>query len=172
MIDEEKIQSGTLLYERYYAAMLKRAKCYVGDIYDAADIVSNCWIRLIPRIHALMSMDEHARSSYIMTTVQNEAIDYSRKQQRQRRLTDTVELCENIAHVNAWEAYNDLLTWDTLSSMLAMLPPKEARIVRFKLNGISNEEISGSLHISQSTVRVYWKRGRERLRLLIQRPNK
>lgn len=166
MIDEEKLRSGTLLYERYYTAMLKRARRYLSDIYDAEDVVSNCWIRLIPRIHTLMSMDEQARSSYILTTVQNEAIDHFRRQQHQ--LVNTVELGENIADANSSEEYNDLLVCDTLSSMLAMLPPQEARIVRFKLNDISNKEISNLLHISQSTVRVYWLRGRVRLRLLIQ----
>lgn len=166
MIDEEKLKSGTLLYERYYTAMLKRARRYLSDIYDAEDVVSNCWIRLIPRIHTLMSMDEQARSSYILTTVQNEAIDHFRRQQRQ--LVNTVELGENIADANSSEEYNDLLVCATLSSMLAMLPPQEARIVRFKLNDISNKDISNLLHISQSTVRVYWLRGRVRLRLLIQ----
>lgn len=166
MIDEEKLRAGALLYEQYCAAMLKRAKRYLSDIYDAEDVVSSCWIRLLPRVHTLMDMDESARSSYLLTTVQNEAIDHLRRQQRY--LGRTVELGENIADTSAGDQYDDLMICDALSSMLTMLPPQEARIIRFKLEGASNEEISKLLHISQSTVRVYWLRGRARLRLLIQ----
>lgn len=166
MIDEEKLRAGALLYEQYYTAMLKRARRYLSDIFDAEDVVSNCWIRLLPRIHTLADMDEPARSSYLLTTVQNESIDHLRRQQRY--LGHTVELDENMADAGAGDQYDDLMVCDALSSMLTMLPPQEARIVRLKLNGISNEEISSLLHISQSTVRVYWLRGRARLRLLIQ----
>lgn len=164
MIDKERLQSGALLYERYYAAMMKRAKRYLSEISDAEDAVSTCWIRLLPRIDTLMSMDEQARSAYILATVQNEAIDRFRSQRRE--LVNTVELGEGIA--DNGDEYNDLLANEALTSMLAMLPPQEAKIVRFKLDGIGNEEIASRLQLSQSTVRVYWLRGRVRLRLLIQ----
>lgn len=166
MIDEEKLRAGALLFEQYYTAMLKRAKRYLSDAFDAEDAVSNCWIRLLPRIHTLMDMDEPARSSYLLTTVQNEAIDHLRRQQRY--LGHTVELGKDMADASAGDQYDDLILCDALSSMLTMLPPQEARIIRFKLEGASNEEISELLHIGQSTVRVYWLRGRARLRQLIQ----
>ena len=101
-----------------------------------------------------------------MTTVQNEAIDLIRKQRRQ--YVHTVDLGENIADINASEEFDNLLVCHTLSSLLTMLPPQEARIVRCKLNGVSNEEISELMNIRQSTVRVYWLRGRERLQSLLQ----
>lgn len=164
MIDEERLQSGALLYERYHAAMMKRAKRYLSEISDAEDAVSSCWIRLLPRIDTLMLMDEQARSSYILATVQNEAIDRFRSQRRE--LVNTVELGEDIA--DSGDEYSNLIANEALTSMLAMLPPQEAKIVRFKLDGIGNEEIASRLQLSQSTVRVYWQRGRARLRLLVQ----
>lgn len=166
MIDEERLRTGAMLYEHYYVAMLRRARRYLSDTYDAEDVVSSCWIRLLPRIDILTAMDEAARSSYIMTTVQNEAIDLIRKQRRQ--YVHTVDLGENIADINASEEFDNLLVCHTLSSLLTMLPPQEARIVRCKLNGVSNEEISELMNIRQSTVRVYWLRGRERLQSLLQ----
>lgn len=154
------------MYEHYSAAMLRRAKRYVSNVCDAEDVVSNCWLRLIPRTQMLMEMDAQARSSYIMATVQNEAIDYYRRQRH--RFTTTIALGDGVVGIDAGEEYDNLIVGDTLASMLAMLPPHEARVIRFKLNGIDNAEISKSLHISQSTVRVYWLRGKMHLRSLIQ----
>jgi len=166
MIDQEVLRTGALLFEQYYAAMLRRAGHYVSDIHDAEDIVSSCWIRLLPKIFNLMKMDEPARSAYLMTAVQNEAVDYHRK--NQRRQANSVELDDNIADAYAEEAYDSLILCDTLSTLLMMLPPQEARIVRCKLQGMSNEQIAELLHISQSTVRVYWLRGRTKLRQVMQ----
>lgn len=166
MIDEEKLRAGAMLYEQYYAAMLKRARRYLSDMYDAEDVVSNCWIRLLPRIHVLVDMDESARSAYLLTTVQNAAIDHLRKQRR--FFIPNEEAGEKMAGVSAVDQYNELMTCYALSSMLSMLPPQEARIVRLKLAGVSNGEISQLLHISQSTVRVYWQRGRTHLRQFLQ----
>ena len=119
MIDEEKLRAGALLYEQYYTAMLKRARRYLSDIYDAEDVVSNCWIRLLPRIHTLMEMDEPARSSYLLTAVQNESIDYYRRQHR-RAMVGALD--PNIADVSASEEFDTLLVCETFSSMLTMLP--------------------------------------------------
>lgn len=166
MIDEEKLKTGALLFERYYAAMLRRAKRYVSDTYDAEDIVSSCWLRLLPKIRTLVKMDEPARSAYLMTAVQNEAVDHHRKNQRHQ--TNSVELDDNVADTYADEAYDAFILCDTLLTLLRMLPAQEARIVRCKLQGMSNEEIAELLHISQSTVRVYWLRGRTTLRQVMQ----
>lgn len=165
MIDEDKLRTGTSLYEQYYAAMIRRAKRYVSDPYDAEDIVSNCWIRLLPKINILKEMDAPARASYLLTAVQNEAVDYYRKNLRIH--SSAIELDESIADNSSVEAYDTLILCDTLSSLLEMIPPQEARIVRYKLKCLSNEEIAEQLHISQSTVRVYWLRGRTRLRKLM-----
>ena len=165
MIDEEKLRAGAMLYEQYYTAMLKRARQYLSDVYDAEDVVSDCWIRLLPRILTLMEMDEPARSSYLLTAVQNESIDYYRRQHR-RAMVGALD--PNIADVSASEEFDTLLVCETFSSMLTMLPAQESKVVQYKLHGVSNEDIAKLLHISQSTVRVYWLRGRARLRILIQ----
>lgn len=165
MIDEDRLRAGADLYEQYYTAMIRRAKRYASDPYDAEDIVSNCWIRLLPKIHILKEMDAPARASYLLTSVQNEAIDYHRKNLRIH--SNSVELDESIADSSSDEAYDILFLCNTLSTLLEMIPPQEARIVRCKLKCMNNEEIAEQLHISQSTVRVYWLRGRTRLRKLM-----
>lgn len=113
-----------------------------------------------------MEMDEPARSAYLMTAVQNESIDHHRKKIRFHSVA--AELAEDIADNKANEAYDALVIGDTLSSLLTMIPPQEARIVRCKLKGMSNAEIAELLSISQSTVRVYWQRARIRLRQIVQ----
>lgn len=166
MIDEDRLRAGAKLYEQYYVAMIRRARRYVSDIYDAEDIVSNCWLRLLSKVNVLIEMDEPARSAYLMTAVQNESIDYHRKKIRFHSVA--VELSEDIADSKANEAYDALVIGDTLTSLLTMIPPQEARIVRYKLKGISNAEIAELLSISRSTVRVYWQRARIRLRQIVQ----
>lgn len=165
MIDKDKLRTGTSLYEQYYTAMIRRAKRYASDPYDAEDIVSNCWLRLLPKINILKEMDAPARASYLLTAVQNEAVDYYRKNLRIH--SNAVELDESIADNSSSEVYDTLILCDTLSTLLEMIPPQEARIVHCKLKYMSNEEIAEQLHISQSTVRVYWLRGKTRLRELI-----
>ena len=165
MIDENRLRAGANLYEQYYTAMIRRAKRYVTDTYDAEDIVSNCWLRLLPKIQLLIEMDEPARTAYLLTTVQNESLDYHRKRLRLRG--KMVEFIEDVADNEAGKAYDALIVCDTLASLLTMIPPQEARIVRCKMDDMSNAEISDLMHISQSTVRVYWLRGSRRLRQLI-----
>lgn len=166
MIDEDSLRTGAGLYEQYYTAMIRRAKRYVSDTYDAEDIVSNCWLRLLPKIQLLTEMDELARTAYLMTAVQNESLDYHRKSLRLHG--KMVELNDDIADNEAGNAYDTLIVCDTLSYLLTMIPPQEAKIVRCKMEGMNNAEISERMHVSQSTVRVYWLRGRRRLRQLIQ----
>ena len=153
MIDEGTFRIGALLFEQHYDAMMRQAKRHVSDTYDAEDIVSSCWLRLLPKINILQGMDTSTRTAYLLTVVWHETVDYYR--QNMRHHSDTVELDESIIDSNSDEAYDKFILCDTLSTLLEKIPPQEARIVRCKMKEMNNKDIAEQPRISLSTVRVY-----------------
>ena len=59
------------LFTRYRTAMLGRALQYMKHVQDAEDVVSDAWMSLLRQLPKLVVMDERARSTYILRSVQN-----------------------------------------------------------------------------------------------------
>lgn len=152
---------GTQLFIQYQAAMTRRALRYVFNIHDAEDVVSDCWLSLISRFSLLSSMDERARSAYILTAVQNVAIDYLRKRKRSRELfqSQSAYLKKELP-----DFIDLLIDQETIESILKHLPLREAKVVRYRLCSLDDSEIAKQLGINQSSVRVYWLRSKRRIR--------
>lgn len=158
---------GTQLFIQYQAAMTRRALRYVFNIHDAEDVVSDCWLSLISRFSLLSSMDERARSAYILTAVRNAAIDYLRKRERHGTSHFPTDHSDNTPP-NFIDAVIDQ---NVIESLLEYLPPHTSKVVRYKLHTLDDSKIAELIGIRQSSVRVYWLRGREQLRRLIQALN-
>lgn len=154
---------GTQLFIQYQAAMKQRALRYVSNIHDAEDIVSDCWISLIHHFPLLSSMDERRRSAYILTAVQNAAIDYLRKRRHSCNLIQS----KNDHPMEASSDFIDsVMDRDIVKSILKRLPPREAKVAMYKLCSYDDSEIAELLEICQSSVRVYWLRSKKRMKMM------
>ena len=79
------------LFTRYRTAMLGRALQYMKHVQDAEDVVSDAWMSLLRQLPKLVVMDERARSTYILRSVQNASVDALRKAGAQARQQERLE---------------------------------------------------------------------------------
>lgn len=149
------------LYTHYRAAMLGRALQYMKHMQDAEDVVSDAWIALLRQLPKLAVMDEKARSTYILRSVQNASIDALRRADAQARQNERLQN----------EPPPAPPTDDTLRSTLharfmtafSALSPRERTVVRLRLSGKSRVEIARMLKLSPSSVHVYLFRARRHI---------
>lgn len=162
------------LYEKYQDAMIRRALKYVRNIFDAEDIVSDCWLVLMQHASILEAMVPPARSTYIMRTVQNAAIDFMRA-----RRHHPVQRWESTMKVAAWLDTDELLDIETtvqqhemIVTCLNQLPPHEQMALVLKMHGLRAKEAAHVMHVSESSVRSYQARAIKRLRIYVKYEDK
>lgn len=153
-------QSAEALCRCCHARMLHRALQLVGNLPDAEDVVSACWLTLLPRASQLMGMDEPARHAYLMKCVHSRAMDLLRLRQRAAPVAQLPLCLPDPAPTPDQCA----LRRDALNQLLAMLPPRERSVLQLRLLGCSTTDIARQLHISASSVRGAMLRVRRRAR--------
>lgn len=163
MCVQEIMQAAATYFRQYYSAMLRRAQKYVGNIEDAEDIVSECWLKLMRNISKLADMSIQARSTYIMKSVQSEAVSFLRKRRRQPELflQDGIVLTPPLC--NARSPDQVVESREFVHELLCFLPNREREIISMYIQGYSTAEISAHLELSDSSVRVYKHRAQQRL---------
>lgn len=67
------------LYMCYYPIMKKKANSIVGHPEVVDDLIQEAFIKLIPKISLLRSMNCYKTTSYIVNTIKHVCIDYVRK---------------------------------------------------------------------------------------------
>lgn len=150
------------LFTRYRAAMLGRALQYMKHTQDAEDVVSDAWMALLRQLPKLVMMDERARSTYILRSVQNASIDALRRADAQARQQERLESEPPPAPVEEDVARETLRA--RFRAAFSALPPREQAIVRLRLSGQSRAEIAQTLHLSLSSVHVYLFRAKRHIR--------
>lgn len=74
--DQEFIKN---LYNDYHRLMYSVAQKYFSTMEDRQDLVQSCLVRLIDHVDTIRSLDQRALVSYIVTTINNAAYTYYRK---------------------------------------------------------------------------------------------
>lgn len=82
----------TDVYMNHRSLMLKVAWRYTNAPSEVEDIVSESCVALIQHLDSIRSMEEKTLRSYIVTTVKNKAIDFSRK--KKRNLERTIQMAD------------------------------------------------------------------------------
>ena len=161
------------LYDKYQDAMVRRAYKYVENVADAEDIVSKCWFVLIQHANKLETMVSAARSTYIMRTVENAAIDFIRARQHHSE-----QLWEGTRKVASWLSVAEPLDIEAIvqqremiMTYFSLLPPHEQKALRLKLYGLRAKEVAQAMNVSVSSVRCYQARAIKRLRAYVEHEN-
>ena len=149
------------LFTRYRAAMLGRALQYMKHMQDAEDVVSDAWLALLRQLPKLVMMDERARSTYILRSVQNASVDALRKANTQARQQERLENEPPPAPAEDDTARAALRA--RFRTAFSALPPREQTIVRLRLSGHSRAEIAQTMHLSPSSVHVYLFRAKRHI---------
>lgn len=158
------------LFEKYQNAMVRRAYKYVRNIFDAEDIVSNCWIVLIRHASTLQSMEPQAQTTYIMQCVRTAAVDFIRiRQRRELQLfgcsIDEVRWLRDTESIDMEDA---VLLRMMLPIFLDQLPAYEREALMRKISGYNAKAVGQAMDISESSARSYQARALHRLRGIIE----
>ena len=144
------------LYEKHRVAMFNRANKILHNKQDSEDAVHEAFLKIAENIEKISSLECHKRNKYIVTIIENKAINTYRA----KRLHPTEPLFD-LAEYAVVDAYED----GDFTRCILKLPHdyREVLLLKYDL-GLSNKEIADALDISQALVRKRLQRARNALR--------
>ena len=144
------------LYEKHRVAMFNRANKILHNKQDSEDAVHEAFLKIAENIEKISSLECHKRNKYIVTIIENKAINTYRA----KRLHPTEPLFD-LAEDAVVDAYED----GDFTRCILKLPHdyREVLLLKYDL-GFSNKEIADALDISQDLVRKRLQRARNALR--------
>ena len=163
--DREYIEQ---LYVRYRRLMFYIAGKYCDDPGDADDIVSDTCVALIRKVSTLRELEDNQLRTYVATAAKNTAINWLTKRKRLESRFVPVDDEKVVQFPTYDEPGNRIIFEDELNAVMQAirrLPEREQLVVRMKFSmKKSTEEIAEAVGISESSVRKYLSRARERIR--------
>ncbi|GIO41182.1 RNA polymerase sigma factor [Paenibacillus apis] len=157
------------LYQLYYPIMKQRAYILVRDYAIVDDLIQEAFIKLIPKIPLLRSLDSYKIASYIVNTIKRLCIDYIRKESRHRQhnFSGSIEdIADQISDQQAAteEYYIKKEEFEDLAQALFLLSERDRDLLYFKYNlELSDKDIELLLDIPAHHVRTYIARARKRV---------
>ena len=144
------------LYEKHRVAMFNRANRILHSKQDSEDAVHEAFLKIAENIEKISSLECHKRNKYIVTIIENKAINAYRA----KRLHPTEPLFD-LAEYAVVDTYED----GDFTRCILKLPHdyREVLLLKYDL-GFSNKEIADALDISQALVRKRLQRARNALR--------
>ncbi len=150
------------LYRTYKDWLITLAYRLTGNWDLAADVVHDVFTRLLGEEIDLESI--RSPKNWLVKSVVNRALDYKRLAWYRLR-----------GYLEDWERwrtvfYNDFEERDTLDQALKQLTRRERVVLVLRdVEGYSVKEIASMLSVSESTVRVLSKTGRDKFIILYQK---
>lgn len=157
------------IYEKYYGAMLKKAKTYISDEEEAEELVQDVFIKMIERVDSVMEVEKKKLAAYLMSAVKFTAFNKYRKQKTvSKYMTFIDEEREDVELLRDENALPEELfirkeAVSELESALEKIPEKYKNILEYKyILGLSDEEIGQKFGISEKSVRSCLTRARRK----------
>ena len=141
------------LFRKYYAPMVLFADGMLRDRAESEDVVVEFFCTLWTKRGHLKEVENG--KTYLYAALRNRVVDALRERQRFRR----EELTDSIPDVSPAETMEEVELYVELERAIDNLPKKCAEVLRLKMEGKSDREISEQLGIESETVRSHTKRG-------------
>ena len=138
--------------------MFRAAKAILQNDQDAEDAVQEAICTAFARRDSLREMDKFR--PWVLRILTNKCYDACRK----RRNTVDLEAAGEVPAATGLDTAERLSLWQAVMSLSDDL---RATVTLFYYDGMSVREIGGILGISEAAVKTRLRRGRERLRLLL-----
>ena len=156
------------IYNKYGTMMLRAAIYFTGHAYYAEEAVSDALMSMTVSISGIDDTSEQKLSAYVYTVVKCACIDVMKKKNKDIRNVDIAALThlaaegDIAAELEAREGYSALL------GKINELPEAYKTVLVLKcVNGLSAAEIAKILGVSVNTVNTRLRRGKQKLRLLL-----
>lgn len=144
------------LYQKYGEMLYKIAFLYFGNSHDAEDALQEVFVKALQKLPK--GTDEHQKAWLIRVT-QNQCRDMLKRSENKNICIDDVVLageCENI---------NNESRIDILQKIVKLSPKYKTAVILYYYYDYSVSQIADTLKISQSSVKMRLKRGRDILKL-------
>ena len=157
-----------LLYRQYYSFAMIIAQRYSRDEADAADILSQAFVKVFRSIRSFDS-SKGSFKSWLKRIVINEGLDHIKAR---KKFSDEIELeLETVAAPNIDNAAIESLDAKELMTMIQQLPPAtHAVFILYAVDGYNHREIATKLAISEGTSKWHLSEARKFLQQKILHP--
>jgi RNA polymerase sigma-70 factor (ECF subfamily) len=145
------------LYERYEQKMLRYANILVGDPFWAEDLVQDTFMRTIPHLSLLGSLEPYQRLAWLRRVLKNRFIDQQRARQREAEIAQQI--------IQEMEVNEDDEIPMLTRELLELASEKDRELLsQHYLQGMTSQEMGQQLGIPAATVRSRLHLARKRLR--------
>ena len=160
-------QSQESLYREFYAFAMNIALRYSRDEHDAADIMSNAFVKIFRSIKSFDS-SKGSLHAWIKRIVINEGLDHIRSRNRFSEAVELEEIAEPIISNHAIENMGA----EEIMMIIRKLPPAtHAVFILYAIEGYNHREIGEKLKISEGTSKWHLSEARKTLQKLITERN-
>ncbi|MDD4409106.1 MAG: RNA polymerase sigma factor [Candidatus Pacebacteria bacterium] len=160
------------LFDLYYPKILNYSLRSTMDMEHAKDITSNTFIKILDNFDRFEWKDDSSFNAWIYRIATNEINQFFRKQNRYKLIIDEVDEfiisddSQAIREINSKIAKDEYL--NLLNKALSKLNTDFQSIIRLHyIEELPYEEIAKILNKNESTIRVYSKRAKEKLKEII-----
>ncbi|MEM9897118.1 MAG: RNA polymerase sigma factor [Bacteroidota bacterium] len=158
------------LYAKYSKAMYNTALRMTGDHSGAQDVLQDAFVNAFEHIGSYR--EEASFGSWLKRITINKSLNYIRKEKKDQLSIEGYEQFDVAESASASEEISNI-TVDDLKKVLAQLPSGFRTVVSMYLfEGYDHKEIAEVMNISESTSKSQYKRGKEKLKLLLQKQEK
>ena len=138
------------LFKQYYAPLVVYACKYVPETDVAREIVQDFFVKLYEKRSSL-TIDTSLKS-YLYRSVYNSCMNYINQRNIQEKHIRNIDLERNDEE-NLENEINSAELQNRIFNLIEALPPKCKKIFKMnRLEGLKNEEIAVTLHLSKRTV--------------------
>jgi RNA polymerase sigma-70 factor (family 1) len=138
------------LFKLYYAPLVVYACKYLPEKDVAREIVQEFFVKLYEK-RSTLTIDTSLKS-YLYRSVYNACINYINQRSIQDKHIRNIDLERNVEE-NLENEINSVELQNRIFNLIEGLPPKCKKIFKMnRLEGMKNEEIAVSLHLSKRTV--------------------
>lgn len=152
------------LYLKYRGLMFHVANNILNNVQDAEDAVHQAFLKIAENIEKLGDPECPKTKGYVVTIVENKAIDLY----RQRKRRQVVELSDELQGVQAvYEGEN------TLAACILKLPARYREVILLRYHhGYSVKEVAAMLDLSFAAASKLDQRAKNRLKDLYEKEGK
>lgn len=135
-----------LLYRHTYTFAIRIALRYTRSEADAADILSQSYIKAFRSIHSF-NIEKGNFFSWLKRIIINEAIDFYKETKQYAEIEKQNELSISINN----EAISSIASDEIMRTISKLPPATHAVFVMYAIDGYNHREIAGILNISEGT---------------------
>jgi len=134
------------LYDTYERKMLRYAQILVGDPYQAEDLVQDTFMRAMPHLSLLGTLEPYQRLAWLRRVLKNRFIDQLRARQREQEMVQKI--------IQGTELSEDKDIPMLTRELLDQVPEKDRDLLTQRyIQGMTSQEIGDQLGIPAATVR-------------------